>query len=387
MTTPLQTSAARYFQEQLGVHWDRLLAPISASQPSGQPVRSSGVYSAINQARRQDDASVPMGAWEYELKRADWAQVSTLALDALQQQSKDMQLVAWLLEAQINQRGLGGISAPLVLLDSLCASYWDTLYPLAEDGAHEHRANIIGWIGEKLLVPLRLAPLIGIGRERQYSWADWEQAHRNEQLKTSKGNKNPVVLEGIGLQELSNAINGADTGSFQAMQQILSEALQAILQLTQTLDPLFGDEAPGMGSMDMLLQQMLALVEGELHKRGVRPLPAGAQADSTQSVQAAPAAPLALPHAGAYEIAIAAPETQASTAIRNRADAYARLAETAEFLMRLEPHSPVPYLVRRATEWGSLNTVELYQELFLKLNGQLNIFEMLGLAAAETAGQ
>jgi type VI secretion system protein ImpA len=35
--------------------------------------------------------------------------------------------------------------------------------------------------------------------------------------------------------------------------------------------------------------------------------------------------------------------------------------------------------VRRATEWGSLNTVELYQELFLRLGGQLNIFEMLGL--------
>ncbi|WP_258898281.1 hypothetical protein [Burkholderia glumae] len=47
--------------------------------------------------------------------------------------------------------------------------------------------------------------------------------------------------------------------------------------------------------------------------------------------------------------------------------------------MRQEPHSPVPYLVRRATLWGRMNTAELYQELFLRLGGQLNIFEMVGI--------
>lgn len=63
----------------------------------------------------------------------------------------------------------------------------------------------------------------------------------------------------------------------------------------------------------------------------------------------------------------------------NLADAYARLAEVADYLMQQEPHSPVPYLIRRAIDWGGLNTGELHQEIFLKQNGQLNIYEMLGL--------
>jgi len=81
------------------------------------------------------------------------------------------------------------------------------------------------------------------------------------------------------------------------------------------------------------------------------------------------------------ERAATAERTAPGDAMRERADAYARLAETAEILMRLDPHSPVPYLVRRATEWSRLNTAELYQELFLRLGGQINIFEVLGIAS------
>lgn len=381
MSKHLQQSAARYFSECCGVDWDSLLAPIAADSQAGQSLRQSSVYSAIHQARRQDDASLPMGAWEYELKRADWAQVNRLALEALQNQSKDLQLVAWLLEAQINLRGIYGISACLVLLEQICASYWDTLFPPPEDGHYEHRANIIAWIGEKLLVTLKLSPLIGIDRERQYTWADWEQAHRNEQLKVGVGSKTKLVLEGVSLTELTSAINGTATESFQTLQQALAQALAAIAQLNQTLDQLFGSDAPGIGSMTALLQQMYSLVESELHKRGVRGELANENQAEIDEPEQEDVSVFENDEQALQLTAGVAQTVAAAGAIRNRAEAYARLAETAEFLMRLEPHSPVPYLVRRATEWGRLNTVELYQELFLRLNGQLNIFEMLGLQA------
>ena len=43
-----------------------------------------------------------------------------------------------------------------------------------------------------------------------------------------------------------------------------------------------------------------------------------------------------------------------SGAIASRAEAYRRLAEAANVIERLEPHSPIPYLVRRAVELGSM---------------------------------
>ena len=372
MPSSLQTGVEEYFTEQFGLPLAALLAPITAQQPAGPSLRGSPLYGAIEKARRQDDPSVPLGAWEYELKRADWGQVSTLTLQALQQ-SKDLQLVAWLLEAQINQHGFSGIAPCLILLQQLCSSFWASLYPPVEDGDVEYRANIIRWMAEKLLPAIKLTALIDDGNNSTYCWAHWEQAQRNAQIKTSAANRQSADSEGVTQQELNSRVSATAVERFQLLQLNLQQALQAISELSQTLDQLFGADAPSMGSMAGLLEQILGFVDVELHKRGVRS-PLNAAASTTADISS---------NAAATASSDAA--TTTTQAGRTRAEAYATLAETAEFLMRLEPHSPVPYLVRRATEWGSLNTVELYQELFLRLNGQLNIFEMLGLEAGAVA--
>jgi type VI secretion system protein ImpA len=374
MISILHSNVERHFQELLGVSFEALLAPISDAAPCGRAARACAGYAALCEARRQDDPSLPLGAWERELKRADWSEVSRLIILILRHESKDMQLLAWLHEAQIKQYGVAGISATLVLIRAMCTRYWNDIHPSAVDGDVEHRANIISSIGEKCLPSIRLAPLIGIERTQPYCWADWERALRNEQIKSGKAN---AELEGISLQELQIAIGSGATDGFIKLQTNLLASLQAISELGLALDPLFREQAPSLSNMSQLLQQMLSLVEGELYKRGVRPQQNAATEEAASPVQASTG--------GTDEVREPYAANSGNSAIRDRADAYARLAETAEFLMRLEPHSPVPYLVRRATEWGNLNTVELYQELFLRLGGQLNIFEVLGLESTEKA--
>ena len=364
MFSKLIQRAHEYFQEHLGVSLDALLAPIDAAMPAGKSVRGNGVYNAIERARREDDASLPLGAWEHDLTRADWVMVSAVAIDALVHKSKDLQLAGWLLEAQINKTGFAGITACMVLMKTLCDRYWDDLYPQIENGDLEYRANIIHWINEKLLPTLRLVALTATGRERDYSWADWEQARRNEQVRAAAGNRENPTLEGVTVNEMMAAMAATSTDAYVWLHQMLSEALEAIAALTDTLDRQFGKDAPSLMTLTELLEQILSLAQSELHKRGMR-----------QTVQESEHFDAIAPVATDMD----EPRLPAAGAIRDRADAYARLAEAADFLMRLEPHSPAPYLVKRATEWGRLNTVELYQELFLKLNGQLNIFDMLGL--------
>jgi type VI secretion system protein ImpA len=373
MNSPLNPDADRHFRHSLGVDLDALLAPIDPSAPCGQPARRCPSYAALCEARRQDDPTLPLGAWERELKRADWGAVSLLIGHALQHESKDMQLLAWLYEAQVKLYGIAGIAPTLVLVREICTRYWGDIHPSAVDGDVEHRANIVGSIAEKNLPAIRLAPLIGVDGGRAYCWADWEHAYRREQLRPAHG-KTDVELEGVSLQELQSALGSAATDGFIELRNGLSAGLQAIEALSAALDPLFGDHAPSMSNMAELLGQMRSLVDGELHKRGVTP-----HGPSPEHDTAAPSAEHIVERTATVE------RTVPGDAIRERADAYARLAETAEILMRLDPHSPVPYLVRRATEWSRLNTAELYQELFLRLGGQINIFEVLGIASPSDA--
>jgi len=53
---------------------ERLLTPISGDNPAGQFLRYEGMYDRIQEARKED-ADLPQGVWERELKKADWNKV------------------------------------------------------------------------------------------------------------------------------------------------------------------------------------------------------------------------------------------------------------------------------------------------------------------------
>lgn len=362
--------AQRFFQEHIGVPLEDLLQPIEEERPTGKSVRANGIYSAIREARREDDPSLPQGTWARELKQADWEKVSDIAAHALLSKSKDLQLVAWLLEAQIARRGFDAIAPCLLLMVALCERYWDEIYPRIDEGDQEYRANIVRWINDKLLPQLRLLPITDVARgTREYGWADYEQARRNEQLRAMRGRPPPPgEIEGATLQELQAALSATATEHHHQRYRVLADALAAIETLAATLQRLWGEDAPGLNGLAGLLEQIQALIAGELHKRGVRLVAAPIRADAPEGGGGA----------GGGEGA-GDGDDGGDGPIRSRADAYHRLAVVAEYLAGLEPHSPVPYLLRRAGEWGNMNTAELYHELFVRFSGQLNIFEVLGI--------
>jgi type VI secretion system ImpA family protein len=67
-------------------------------------------------------------------------------------------------------------------------------------------------------------------------------------------------------------------------------------------------------------------------------------------------------------------------AIRSREDAYRMLDEAADYLLRTEPHSPAPYLVKRAVGWGKMPLAELLQELLDSESDLKQIYRLLGTA-------
>ncbi|MFO6419211.1 type VI secretion system protein TssA [Hylemonella sp. W303a] len=373
----LLSRAQRYFQQSVGVDLDELLQPITPDSPAGKSVRGNGVYNAIREARREDDASLPQGAWAYELKQAEWDKVTDIAAHALLSKTKDLQLAAWLMEAQIAQHGFEAIAPCMLFIAALCDRYWNELYPRIDEGDEEYRVNVLRWINEKLLPPLRLLPITDARSGRSYCWADYEQARRTEQAraKQSRPAAQAAAADGVTLQELQTALSSTPTEHHLERYRVLADALAGVDAATQTLETLWGDAAPSLNSLAGLLEQIQALLAGELYKRGVRLNAVAAQ------VAAAPSAGDGAGSGGSGPDD-ASDGQGGDGPIRNRADAYRRLALIADYLAALEPHSPVPYLLQRAGEWGNMNTAELYHEMFVRFGGNLNIFEVLGVEAA-----
>jgi type VI secretion system protein ImpA len=74
-----------------------------------------------------------------------------------------------------------------------------------------------------------------------------------------------------------------------------------------------------------------------------------------------------------------APATQVFREPASREEAYRQLLLIAEYLARTEPHSPVPYLIRRGVEWGNKPLSELLGELISADAESRRLWTLLGV--------
>lgn len=351
----------KQFEHLVGVPIDSLLQDIDDENRYGSNLKHNGVYSAINAARTADDPSVPMGQWEHDLNTADWDEVKRLAVDALTSKSKDLQIAIWLMEAQIHQHGFSAIGPCFHLLYQLTEKFWDGLYPQIEDDDLDYRTNLIAWVNEKLQPVIKQLPLTLTRNEQIFTWANWEMSAHYEQLPADQ--KKALANDYVQTNTIVTAIIATPIEFYKRLFQDIDQALAAIDDYSKLLDKLCADEAPSLLAFRTLLQDIYETLYSHVKHR------AGETNNSSQPEESAMTASIDNLQGGG----------NGSGPIKNRMDAYARLAEAAEYLAMDDPHSPVPYLVYKAIEWGQLNTAELYQELFVQYQGQLNIFDLLGL--------
>ena len=352
----------RYFQAVVGQTWEALLAPVSAAVPEGLPAAQDESYRRIRHEREEEDASLPLGAWERELKRANWVAASELSAAAMAARSKDLQLAAWLFEALIARSGFQALAPCLRLIDALFVQYGDKLHPQN----NEHRINLLVWIGQKLLPPLRRVAITSTGTDHDYAWNDWEQAQRNEQLRASLGKQREAEIEGATLSDVGAALACTSNERIVFLQGCLSDGLIALQTLESTLDAQFVEDAPGLIGMRNLLERIEVVLVAEARRRGMTtPTSSADAASGSMSSDASSSS-----HARVEDAVVGS---------LDRREVYAALADIAHALETIEPHSPVPYLIRRAVAWGGLNTAQLYSEVFVRCGGQINIFELLGL--------
>ena len=382
------------FSEMLDVDLEALLAPIPHGG-AGVSLRGDPVYQQIRDARRQDDATLPMREWERPLIKADWKAVASLSSDALRTRTKDFQLAAWLCEAWTHLYRVDGFVAGTQLLIGLAERYWNVAYPLIEDGDRDARAAPFVWLNHTLALVLSLhVPLIMI-EERDPSAVSLDEFQR---MVSSSGVQDSSAQTRELIDKL--VLKSGNLASLVLLQQRLRVASDAWQTLSLLVDLHLDEDAPSFAAVADVLARLSrattsligehgvpgahnagdGLSDASLHERRLKPDAAigesGSAGPSDEPSEAS------LTSGGKFsmtEIAAGGAVTSLTGLIADRAHAYRLLGEIAAYLARHEPHSPTPYLLKRAVSWGHMPLADLMREIVQQEGDLARYLALLGL--------
>jgi type VI secretion system protein ImpA len=325
-----------------------LLAPIKGADPAGED-RWFSVREKLDLARKEirpesfapDDPRRPS-----EPKRADWSFIEREATRLLVEETKDLRLAPRLTEALSKSRGFSGLRDGLKLMRLMVETCWDRIKPaLDEDGDLGNRAAPFHWLGDEnggafFTNTIRTLPLVGDGVQGEYGWIHFN-GPKDTDLKFGKANVEADQ------KNAEKALAATPAEKCHADLADLIQCGEELGQLEKVLDAKMGEQAPALNGLRDALQDCLVLSQSIVKRKGpivgpggvtppVKGTGTGTDAGTGRAGSSGDAAP---------------PEKPAAP---TRADVYQRLAEAAAMLQQMEPHSPIPYLIRRAVDLGAM---------------------------------
>lgn len=338
------------------VRVDDFLVPVAGDDLAGPPLRYEGPYDAVRDARRADDPGPPQGIWTRDLKRADWEGAAALAAEALRERSKDLQLCAWLVEAWLHLHGFAGAAAGLRVMHAVAERFWDGLHPRADgEDDCEARALVVEWMDGVAADALALVPLTApsVADPDAHPWVAREGALRRDNLGRRDFAGAEPAEGAVTLARFDRAVSLTPTGLYAEAHASLRQAEEAAGRLQALLDERCGAAAPGLLRTRRVLAALLGWTGQVLATRPAQP------AASVVGGEGASGEVSAAPASGGGAVPGVAPFAVAGGGPGSRDEAFRWLRAAADYLEQTEPHSPVPYLVRRAVSWGGLSLQEL----------------------------
>ncbi len=338
---------------------DALLVPIAGERSAGRSVPFE-LRQKLDDARKEiDPASFspndPMRPTEYV--RADWPLIIKLSQQILTTSSKDLLVAARLTEALTKHHGFAGVRDGIALARRLVEEAWDRILPLIEEEEDiEVRGSSFYWLdepdrGARFPSTLRMVPLVR-NEAQTFSWLAWRQ------LQSAPAENAEAMRE-----PFEKAVQQTPRETCQNAVDDIRAALESLNAVKAILDQKMGTLAPGLSGMREALADCLALAEQILAKKGPDPAVAAAEKAAAEMSAATLAASeeLAAPTAAVGSAASTVATVKAGPPTREQV--YQQIAQAGESLRKLEPHSPIPYLLERAVELGALPFPELMKAL------------------------
>ncbi|MCE4072317.1 MULTISPECIES: type VI secretion system protein TssA [Pseudomonas] len=340
------------------------LQPLPGDSPCGESLRHDPRMDRLRELRREEDTELPAGVWQAEPKRADWLALAALAEELLARRSKDLTIAGYLGEAWIVTDGPAGLAAALGLLADLCDAFPEQLHPQATDGDQEWRAAPLAWLARRYteLLLTRVPLCSGWPQTTLHGWQELQR----RQVQVSDNKVDKVAAESARQEQkrLNESIRSGTVKGWAATLAQLGSAAGHLRRLDAWCDLQLGDAAPSLHQLAASIDAFSNVIQGCMAMAPQDFVSSAASEASSEPESVPVPASRSLPAGGAPQ---------------SREEAYRQLTTIAEYLARTEPHSPVPYIIRRAVEWGGMPLSALMDELVHADPEARRVWVMLGV--------
>lgn len=352
---------------------EELIQPISDESPCGEDLRLDASVESIyyklrdcrNSARKEERQAL-IDPDNYDSIADGWVELADLAITALKEKTKDLEVSAWLIEALTRINGLEGLVKGYQLASELINRYWDDgLYPAEdEDGLTTRVSPISGLNGYdgngSLIMPIKSISISDTSQEDNYMMWQYEQALQIERIDDPDKKQKRLDSGAVTLDSINKSVSLTDSTFYQKLDAEIKQSQQVYAEFVDSLDKVTEDLPQPTSNIKNALAEC---------QEAVNYLAKDKLADIEEVIEQ---------QEGVSEQEYSA-KPKADKTIQDRQHALNKLEEVAMFFRKTEPHSPISYMLNQSVKWSQLSLPELLQQLIPDSDARDNYFKLSGI--------
>ncbi|HHF2914822.1 type VI secretion protein [Vibrio parahaemolyticus] len=359
--------------------YEQALTPISQENPTGVDPREdvspqSAYYRLKDQrmAARNAERNALIEEESIYTHSNLWRVFIEEVPEILTNQSKDLEFVAWLIEALTRLYGFRGMGVGYKLATEFIEKFWDDLYPMPdEDGIETRISAITGLNGidseGTLIFPIACIPLTDVGVEQAYAYWEYQQAIELERLDEDK-RRNRVDLGATELSDITTTVKSTSDSFYRELIADLEFATESFNEFSQRLDEAVGDVTPS----SYISKRLESIHSALKHLLGERFNQPQAVFEELEEVDESASSE--------QQVSSQSSDALLATNMKSREQAIRQLQQVADFFRESEPHSPVSYSIEQIIRWCGMPLPELLAELISDGDAKKSYFRLVGIA-------
>ena len=333
--------------------FEDIMEPLPGENPAGTDLRLDPspvspfrqVKDAREEARRLERAADLEGEESAEAVR-QWRTVHSSGLEILREQSRDLEVAAYIIEALVRIDGFAGLAEGIRISRLLIENFWGDLFPEPdEDGIETTLLPLSRMNGDVLVDAINRIPVTQGSTHGPYRI--WQHRQALELSRFSMEEQEERVNRGaVNTDMFERAIAETDPTFFRDMKGHIEECIEELDQLGQALDERAGADAPIFTRIQEGLEDAMSTLRLVAGHRLEEPIEASEIEEGGESP------------AGA-----AAGGGTSAGVVRDRESAFQALLKVADFFERSEPQSLLPSEIKKIVRRGRMTPEELYIDL------------------------